>query len=291
METRTLTLERADIGTLAYSERTGEKLPIVFVHGSGFSKDVFKLQFESRQLSGHHLFAIDLPGHGDSADANDPSAVYSYAGLASVVTDFIERLNIDRCLLVGWSLGGHVAYDMLDTVPQVAGVMAFGAPPAVGGPLGIIRSLHISKNLLLISKAKFTRADAERFERVCLDGHFAGEFVETLCRTDEKMRPCLSRSVMASTGQGQKKRVESARTPICLLQGRHDPVSRTGYMQAFPGQNLFAGRCIIFDESGHAPFVDAADKFDCLLAQFADFAEAGGSAAGGTLPETYALAG
>lgn len=266
-------------------------MPIVFLHGSGFSKEVFKLQFAGQQLSDHHLIAVDLPGHGASDNAVDPKATYSYAGFASAVTDFINWRGIERCIVVGWSLGGHIAYEMLDTVPQVAGVLAFGAPPAVGGPLGIIRSLHLSKNLLLISKAKFSRADAERFERACLDGRCEGEFIDALCRTDEKMRPYLSRSVMGSTGHGQRKRVETTNTPVCLLQGRHDPIARTGYMQSFAGESLFAGRCIVFDESGHAPFLDASEKFDSLLSQFADAVEADRSAAGGDIQPHYALAG
>ena len=266
-------------------------MPIVFLHGSGFSKEIFKLQFGGQQLRDHHLIAVDLPGHGASEDAADPKATYSYAGFASAITDFIKWRGIERCIVVGWSLGGHVAYEMLDTVPQVAGVLAFGAPPAVGGPLGIIRSLHISKNLLLISKAKFSRADAERFERACLDGHCQGEFVDALCRTDEKMRPFLSRSVMGSTGHGQRKRVETTNTPVCLLQGRHDPIARTGYMQAFTGESLFAGRCIVFDESGHAPFLDAPEKFASLLSQFADSVEAGRSTDDGDVRPDYALAG
>lgn len=261
---------------LSYIERPGKELPIVFLHGSGFSKEVFKKQFVSGVIAGHRLIAVDLPGHGQSPDAEDPGTAYSYAGLASAVTAFVNRLDLERCIVVGWSLGGHVAYEMLDVVPQVAGVMAFGAPPAVGGPLGIIRSLHISRNLLLVSKARFSESDAERFERVCLDGHCTGEFVETLQRTDVKMRPNLSRSVMGNSGPGQKERVEKTQTPVCLLHGRRDPIARAGYIQSIKGPGIFRGQTIFFDDSGHAPFIDAADDFDNLLKQFADFVAASG---------------
>lgn len=106
------------------------------------------------------------------------------------------------------------------------------------------------------------------------------------------MRPFLSRNVMMGGGPGQKMRVENTNTPVCLLHGRHDPIARTGYMQSISGENIFAGRCIVFDESGHAPFLDAADKFDTLLAQFADSVETGEATADHRSGQSgYALAG
>ena len=276
--------------TLSYVEREGDALPILFVHGSGFCKEVFRNQFAGRTLAGHRLLALDLPGHGQSADAGDPNATYSYAGFADAVAGFIKRLGINRCVVVGWSLGGHVAFDLLDAVPTVAGVMAFGAPPSVGGPLGIIRTLHISRTLLLVSKAKFSSADAERFERICLDGHCSGEFVEPLMRTDVKMRPNLSRSVMRSFGPGQKERVENTHTPVCLLHGRHDPIVHAGYMQALRGPGLFGGRTFVFEKAGHAPFIDSAKEFDSLLKEFVDAVDFGRALPGSGADPRYAIA-
>ncbi|MCY6379202.1 alpha/beta fold hydrolase [Hoeflea prorocentri] len=281
----------SDNASLSYMDRAGEGMPILFLHGSGFSKEVFSQQFESEELAGHRLIAVDLPGHGASPDAADPKATYSYAGFAAAVTGFIREIGLERCVVVGWSLGGHVAYEMLDAVPEVAGVLTFGAPPAVGGPLGIVRSLHISRNLLLISKGRFSKLDAERFELACLGGMRRGEFVDALLRTDEKMRPLLSRSVMSISGGGQKERLEASRTPVCILQGRHDPIARTGYVQTLSWPALFEGRAVIFEESGHAPFVDAQERFDRLVRRFCDAVASGqtGHAGNDMLPLSLAV--
>lgn len=265
----------SDKASLSYMDRAGDGMPILFLHGSGFSKEVFSQQFESEELAGHRLIAVDLPGHGASPDAEDPRGTYTYEGFAAAVTAFIREIGLERCVVVGWSLGGHVAYDMLDTVPEVAGALTFGAPPAVAGPLGIIRSLHISRNLLLISKGKFTVSDAERFERASLGGLRQGEFVDALLRTDEKMRPTLSRSVMSSSVGGQRERLEVSRIPVCIVQGRDDPIARTGYVQTLSWPALFEGQAVIFDESGHAPFMDAQERFDRLLERFCGAVESG----------------
>lgn len=263
----------SDKASLSYMDRAGDGMPILFLHGSGFSKGVFSQQFESEELAGHRLIAVDLPGHGASPDADDPRATYSYEGFAAAVTAFVREIGLDRCVVVGWSLGGHIAYEMLGDVSQVAGVLAFGAPPVSGGPLGLIRSLHISRNLLLVSKGTFTEADAMRFENACLGGLRAGEFVETLQRTDERMRPSLSRNVMGNPDNDQRTGVETSGTPVCLLHGRRDPIVRMSYMQSLSGPGLFEGHTIIFNESGHAPFLDAQERFNRLLRRFADAVE------------------
>lgn len=275
MVSETVAIDGKGNELLSYVERAGSRIPIIFLHGSGFSKEVFSKQFAGQALEDHHLIAVDLPGHGESSDAADPNATYSYRGFAAAIGEFIKRKSLDRCIVVGWSLGGHAAFEMLDDMPQVAGVFAFGAPPAPTGPLGLIRSLHISTNLLLMSKAEYTQLDAERFELTCFGQHSNGEFVQKLLRTDEKMRPCLSRSVMAGVGISQRERVESTRVPICLLHGGLDPIVRTRYMLSIQGPSLFRGRTIVFNDAGHAPFADSQIEFDGLLKQFSDAVESG----------------
>ena len=260
---------------LCFIERDGNKMPIILLHGSGFSKEVFSRQFSSRQLKDHHLIAIDLPGHGNSPDASNPKLTYSYSGLAKAVLQQIKSQKIERCIVVGWSLGGQVALEMLDNVPEVAGVMAFGAPPANGGPLGLIRAMVLSKDLLLAGKAKHTLADAIRFEKAALGEYAKGQFVDVIMRTDPKMRPLLSRSILLKTGCNQRELVENSAVPVCLLHGECDPFVRAKYMQSVAGGMLFGGETVIFKNTAHAPFLEKQKEFDLVLANFADSVEFG----------------
>lgn len=250
-------------------------MPIILLHGSGFSKEVFIRQFESKQLKGHHLIAVDLPGHGASPDAIVPKLTYSYSGLAQAVLKQIRILQIEHCIVVGWSLGGQAALEMLDNVPEVAGVMAFGAPPATGGPLGLLRAMIFSKDLLLAGKAKHTLADAIRFEKAALGEYAAGQFVDVIMRTDPNMRPLLSRSILLNAGHNQRELVENASVPVCLLHGELDPFVRKKYMQSVTGDKLFGGETVVFENTGHAPFMEKQKEFDLLLAQFAEAVEIG----------------
>ncbi len=264
---------------LSFIERGGSNMPIIFLHGSGFSKEVFTRQFECEQLKDHHLIAIDLPGHGNSPDASDPRLTYSYSGLAQAVLHQLAILNIERCIVVGWSLGGQVALEMLNNVHNVAGVMAFGAPPTTGGALGLLKAMIFSKDLLLAGKAKHTLADAIRFEKAALGEFATGRFVDAIMRTDPKMRPFLSRSILLNTGTNQRQLVEKTSVPLCLLQGEYDPFVRAKYMQSVTGDTLFGGETTIFKNTAHAPFLENQKEFDLLLANFAESVEYGKSSA------------
>lgn len=88
---------------------TGQKgaLPILFLHGfMGRGEDwgevIGLLQNEFRCIT------IDLPGHGRScALSNDEH--YTMAGAAAGIIAVLETLGIERCNLVGYSMGGRIA--------------------------------------------------------------------------------------------------------------------------------------------------------------------------------------
>ena len=259
----------------AYADRGGCGFPIVFLHGSGFSKEVFAGQFKSSLLASNRLIAMDLPGHGASKDAKDPKKTYSYSGFADEVEEFIAQLGLKKCVVVGWSLGGQVALEMIDRSPVVAGVMALGAPPAPNGPVGLMRSMHFCRVLLLAGQSVHSPGDATYFEKACLSGYGEGKFVDTILRTDPQMRPNISRSILMGYGQSQRDRFENASIPVCLLHGAEEPLIRTPYMQGLESPNLYGGETIILDGVGHAPFLEAPDLFDSLVKQFADAVESG----------------
>ncbi|MGI9356992.1 MAG: alpha/beta fold hydrolase, partial [Rhizobiaceae bacterium] len=165
--------------------------------------------------------------------------------------------------------------ELIDATPQILGIMAFGAAPAPNGPFGLIQAMHFSKTLLLAGKAEFSTSDAQYFEEACF-GTFADlQFVDTLKRTDKRMRPSVVRNILYGYGMSQKARLEASATPVCLLHGRNEPLIRTSYMESLSNPMLYTGKSIIIENSGHAPFVDAQPEFDRVLKDFADAVTSG----------------
>jgi pyruvate dehydrogenase E2 component (dihydrolipoamide acetyltransferase) len=108
--------------TLAAEEPSGD--PVVLVHGFGGDKNSWL--FVQQPLAEHHtVHALDLPGHGASdKDVGDGSL----AGLAEIVTGFLEALGIARAHLVGHSLGGAVVAAVARSGPERVASLTLLAP-------------------------------------------------------------------------------------------------------------------------------------------------------------------
>ena len=80
--------------------------PIVCVHGYTGSADAFNAL--GRYLKDRfHLLAFDVRGHGESAWS--PAGAYRYEDQASDLAEFAKRLELDKFVLIGTSMGGIIA--------------------------------------------------------------------------------------------------------------------------------------------------------------------------------------
>ncbi len=85
---------------------TEERAPIVFLHGGGLNAhtwDVVCLMLRHD----YHCVALDQRGHGDSEW--EPTADYSFESQIRDIEGFVEKLGLERPLLIGHSMGGFAA--------------------------------------------------------------------------------------------------------------------------------------------------------------------------------------
>ncbi|MFI5936631.1 alpha/beta fold hydrolase [Actinoplanes sp. NPDC051494] len=78
--------------------------PMVLLHGLGDDERDW-LPVLPGLASRHRVYALDLRGHGRSGHPGD----YSFELMAGDVLGFLDASGIDRCVLVGHSMGGVVA--------------------------------------------------------------------------------------------------------------------------------------------------------------------------------------
>jgi pimeloyl-ACP methyl ester carboxylesterase len=214
------------------------------------------------------VIAIDLPGHGASSNASDPDTAYPMPGLAATVGDVLEALNIKRTAIFGWSLGGHIAIEMLATNPVVAGIFITGAPPLSRGPLGVLRAFRISLDGLLASKEQFSTRDAARFLRACYGKNANPDYLKSIERADGRLRKIMSGGIMRGVGADQRRTVESAHAPVAVVNGEYESFGRLGYINGLRYSSLWDNTCHVIPGAGHAPFIDRPDLFDPLLSRF-----------------------
>jgi len=98
--------KRARTGSieLEYEEQGDGARPLVLVHGFTGSRDDFREQIPELAPLGRTV-AIDQRGHGGS---DNPGEGYSLDQLTDDLLGFLDAVGIERCDLLGHSLGGMV---------------------------------------------------------------------------------------------------------------------------------------------------------------------------------------
>ena len=252
---------------IALRQTNGSGVPLLFLHGNSSTKDVFATQLAGPLGQSHRCIAIDLPGHGNSSDAHDPHATYSIAGYADAVIEVLEALDIDQVVVVGWSLGGHVAYEMMESFPGVVGAFITAAPPIPSGIRGLVSGFRVSALASLLGTADLRADQVSHLARATV-GSASPHLRAAILRTDGRARAGIFRSLMRGDHGDQRRIVETSEIPLAIVNGDNDPFVRTRYFAKPHYANLWSGTCHTIP-GGHAPFIANAASFDDLLQRFA----------------------
>jgi pimeloyl-ACP methyl ester carboxylesterase len=106
-------------------------LPVVLLHGAGANLEDMNLALGEQLAARYRVILIDRPGMGFSArPERDGSSPTFQAG---VLRELLDRLGIDRAILVGHSWGGTLALTFALDFPQRAAGLVLIAPPTHPG--------------------------------------------------------------------------------------------------------------------------------------------------------------
>jgi pimeloyl-ACP methyl ester carboxylesterase len=104
-------MPHADVnGVRLYYEQSGDGPPLVLLHGGLLT---IELNFATMipVLAEHHrVVAVELQGHGRTADLDRPM---TFGHLAADVVGLLDHLGIERADVFGFSLGGLTTYELL----------------------------------------------------------------------------------------------------------------------------------------------------------------------------------
>jgi 2-succinyl-6-hydroxy-2,4-cyclohexadiene-1-carboxylate synthase len=100
-----------------YSLSGNKKLPkIILLHGfTGNTQDFSSVI--SLLSKKYCCLAVDLPGHGETRVSGDES-YYNMSNTAQALIHLLDDLQIDKCLLLGYSMGGRLALYMTLHFPE-----------------------------------------------------------------------------------------------------------------------------------------------------------------------------
>jgi 3-oxoadipate enol-lactonase len=102
---------------------------VLMLHGIGGGHVAFAPQVETLAAAGYRAVAWDMPGYGHSA----PIEPYTFKGLAQSCIDLIDALQCAHVVLLGHSMGGMVAQEVVARRPdRVSRLVLCGTSAAFG---------------------------------------------------------------------------------------------------------------------------------------------------------------
>ena len=256
-------------GAVAVHESEGRGPPVVLIHGNSSSSRAFSRQLDGPLGRNFRLIAIDLPGHGASDNARDPSA-YSLPGYARAIRAVLDALKIDEAVFVGWSLGGHIALEMAPDLRAPRGFVIFGTPP-LSFHEALDTAFLPNPAMPIAFKEKIDRADAAAFVAAFFRPGFTdvpSSFLDDALRTDGRARGNLGESIRSGEAHDECEAARNLKVPLAVIHGAQEQLVNGAYLNTVSMPTLWRGAVQTIPDAGHAPQWETPETFDALIEAF-----------------------
>lgn len=253
------------------------KPPILFIHGWSQNHLCWTSQYESALAEDFRLVALDLRGHGMSEAPAAPEQYTDAQLWADDIAAVIAALELQRPVLVAWSYSGFVVCDYLRAygATQIAGINFVGAlvtlnSSAFGTFIGPGFLDHV---VGATSDDLPTNIEAIRnFVRACTHSPLPSDVFETAICWNMAV-PAPVRAALVAREIDSDEVLAALAIPILVSHGREDTVILPAM-----GQHILSkcsgATASWYPETGHCPFLEAPDRFNEELSQFAHDAHA-----------------
>lgn len=239
--------------SLSVTDR-GAGLPLVLVHGVSMSAAYFHPVIDPLVEAGYRVVVPDLRSHGRSPAVEGGHTIGQYA---DDINALLDTLGIDRCVLVGWSMGNLVAWELMHR----------------HGRERVVAHINISQGPTDLQTDDFPDAP---LSIEAIHGFIAGcqadyrgsmeHFAPVMFKDDlsaEDLAWCADESCLVGANAGcnilldqtlydAREAIASGTVPTLNIWGRDEgliPLSMGDWCVA----NIVGSTLVIFEDSGHCP--------------------------------------
>lgn len=252
-------------GPVGYSDH-GAGPALVFVHGFLFDKRMWSPQIDHFVPLGYRVICVDMVGFGESTATGGtiPMAAHTQA-IAAV----LDARGVDTAVLVGYSMGGQVVLDFVDTHPaRITAVV-------LSDTFATLDTLEIrTGRLVLADRLEFEGLDdySEEFLPLVLSTRTVYERQEVAAHA-RTMMAAADPTTAAAALRGRAERrdyTDTARAstvPTLVVVGAEDHFDRgvlgTGLAASIPHSRL-----AVIDAAGHTPSMEIPHAFNTVVQDF-----------------------
>ena len=241
--------------------------PIIFVHGLLGSHLSWERQVSSPALQRYRPITFDMRGHGTSGHPDRADAYSDGRRWADDLAAVIEGSGVRQPVVVGWSLGAAVTTNYLAAYGDgnIAGIVYVGGvielkpdqivsqPRVYSGMASTDLKTHLDAEREFVALCFATQPDVETFQRLLANAAMASGTMQNAVH---------GMSLDAPKGLGAMHK------PMLLIYGAKDALvqAEPSFHRARALNPAVEGK--FYAESGHAPFVEEAERFNRDLADF-----------------------
>ena len=238
---------------------------VLMLHGIGGGHLSFAPQVETLASSGYRAVAWDMPGYGHSS----PIEPYTFKGLAESCIRLIESLKCDSVVLIGHSMGGMVAQEVVARRPELVNKLVLcGTSASFGKPDGDWQREFVAQRTAPLDAGKSMTELAEVLVPQMVGPGSLPEGVKlaTHCMS---LVPAATyrRALEALVTFDRRANLASIDVPTLLIAGEHDRNAPPAVMKKM-ADAIPRGSYIEMKGVGHLQNLEAPDEFDGLLLNF-----------------------
>ncbi|MDX2003166.1 MAG: alpha/beta hydrolase [Chitinophagales bacterium] len=231
----------------------GQGKPLVLLHGLfGALSNFYELI--DKFSSTHQVLVPMLPLFELAAEDTSVKSMVDY------VNDFIEHKKLDRLVLLGNSLGGHIALlYVLQNPAKVEAIILTGSSGLFEESLG---NSYPKK-----SDYEYIKEKTEKtfFDPAIATKELVDEVFEIVNNREKAIRVLyLAKSALR---HNIKEYIGTINVPVLLIWGKDDTITPAfvgeEFHKHFPNSELH-----ILDQCGHAPMMEKPEEFIAILEQF-----------------------
>jgi pimeloyl-ACP methyl ester carboxylesterase len=252
----------------------GEGPPLVLVHGLSGAWQNWLEQIP-RLSESHRVIAPDLPGFGGSPM---PPWEISIPAYGRFLRDFCERLGIERCSLVGNSMGGFIATEVAiadpERVEKLVLVSAAGITWARARREPMMMIGRVGQAALpLALRLQLSGIRRPGLRKRAFQGVFHSPGALRREVLWENLTPAMSSpgyldAITNLVGYDIRDRLEEIEVPTLIVWGRNDRVVPVPAALSYKKRIGDNAELVIFDRCGHVPQLERPVRFNRLLERF-----------------------
>jgi pimeloyl-ACP methyl ester carboxylesterase len=259
-------------GTELYYERRGEGEPLLLIQGLGGNSLHWGEEFLAGLQEDFELVLYDHRGAGRSGPLDGEHTI---ADLATDAIGLLDALEIDAAHVVGISMGGMVAQELVLQAPERVRTLTLGCT-FPGGPEATMTDMAV---VGMLAEAVLS-GDQERTMRVGYEVMIAAEYgeregaYETYTQVAAQYPapiPVLMAQLSAIMGHDTSDRLGEVHAPTLVLHGTEDRLMHVSNGELI-GRLIPGARVELLEGSGHMFFWEQPQRSAELVREHASAA-------------------